>query len=361
MVSRTRSRILAAALLLGLIPVSCDDSPTRPSPPSPTPTTSTPTLVTTELVAPTRIAPGESVQLILNARWSDGTTTDVTAQATWQTSNARTLTVTSSGLLTGVANGEATVLGRYSNMSRNRSLLVLPTGTFRLRGQVKEADVGLSGVSISVESAGMKQTASSSFGGVYAFYGVAGRTAIEARMEGYLPKFEQVDVVEDRTYDIQLAPARTRADVSGRWRLTVSASACQTTRYGPLTGEAMTRRYTATVTQNGPRLTMALSDAEFVIVSGRGNTISGTTDPNDFMRLTIAGPSDYYYAYYRISDLVERLSDGTQLLISGSVAASGNSQRIAGTLEGSFVLKLDSGTRTAECWAQNHRFEMGRQ
>jgi hypothetical protein len=79
-------------------------------------------------------------------------------------------------------------------------------------GQVKEADVGLGGVSISVESAGMKQTASSNFGGAYAFYGVAGRTAIEARMEGYLPKFEQVDVVEDRTYDIQLAPARARTD-----------------------------------------------------------------------------------------------------------------------------------------------------
>jgi hypothetical protein len=80
------------------------------------------------------------------------------------------------------------------------------------------------------------------------------------------------------------------------------------------------------------------------------------------MRLTIAGPSDYYYySYYRISDLVERLSDGTQLLISGSVAATGKSQRIAGTLDGSFVLKLASGTRTAESWAQNHRFEMGRQ
>ena len=314
MASRTRSPILAAALLLGLIPVSCDDSPTRPSPPSPTPTTSTPTLVTTELVAPTRIAPGESLQLTLNARWSDGATTDVTAQATWQTSNARTLTVTSSGLLTGVANGEGSVSGRYSGMSRSRSLLVLPTGTFRLRGQVKEADVGLGGVSISGSSpAGMKQTASSNFGGSDAFDRVAGRTAIEARMDGYLPKFEQVDVVEDRTYDIQLAPARTRTDFSGRWRMTVSASACQTNRYGPLTEEAMTRRYTATVTQNGPHLTMALSDAEFVIVSGRGNTIAGTRNPNDFMRLTIAGPSDYYYSYYRISDSVERLSDGTQL------------------------------------------------
>jgi hypothetical protein len=80
-------------------------------------------------------APGESLQLTLNARWSDGTTTDVTAQATWQTSNARTLTVTSSGLLTGVANGEGSVSGRYSGMSRSRSLLVLPTGTFRLRGR----------------------------------------------------------------------------------------------------------------------------------------------------------------------------------------------------------------------------------
>ena len=103
--------------------------------------------MTTELVAPPRIAPGESQQLTLNARWSDGTTTDVTSQTTWQTNNSRTMTVTASGVLTGVANGEATVMGRYSNMTRSQFLLVLPAGTFRLRGQVREADMGLEGVS----------------------------------------------------------------------------------------------------------------------------------------------------------------------------------------------------------------------
>jgi hypothetical protein len=360
MVIRTRSRILTAALL-GLILVSCDDSPTRPSPPSPQPSPATPTLVTTELVAPSRIAPGESQQLTLNAQWSDGTTTNVTAQTQWQTSNSRALTVTASGVLTGVANGEGSVSGRYSGMTRSRSLLVLPTGTFRLRGQVKEADLALDGVVISIESAGVKQASITNFGGGYVFYGVAGRTAIEARKDGYRPALEQVDVVEDRTFDVQLAPARVRTDFSGRWSLTISASACQSTRFGPLPDEAKTRRYTAAATQDGPHLRLTLADAEFVIVGGRGNTITGTTDPNDSMRLTLAGPSDYYYYYYRVSDLVERLNDGSQLVISGTVTASGDSRRVAGTLSGSFVLKSSTGTRTAECSAANHRFEMVRQ
>ena len=316
--------------------------------------------MTTELVAPSRIAPGESQQLRLNARWSDGTTTDVTAQTQWQTNNSRTLTVTASGLATGVANGEASVSGRYAGMSRARSLLVLPTGTFRLRGQVKEVDVGLDGVSISIESAGVRQTNSTVFGGGYVFYGVAGRTAIEARKDGYHPKVEQVDVMEDRTFDVQLAPARARSDFSGRWTLTIAASACRATRFGPLPEEAKTRRYAAAVTQDGPHLRMMLADAEFVIVGGRGNTITGTTDPNDLMRLTIAGPSDYYYYYYRIADLVERLNDGRQLVISGTVTASGDSRRVAGTLGGSFLLKSSIGSNTAECTAADHRFEMVR-
>ena len=317
--------------------------------------------MTTDLVAPARIAPGESQQLTLNARWSDGTTTDVTSQTTWQTNSSRTLTVTASGVLTGVANGEATVSGRYSGMTRSRSLLVLPAGTFRLRGQVKEAGLALDGASISVESAGVKQSAQTVFGGAYVFYGVAGRTAIEARKDGYHPKFEQVDVVEDRTHEIQLAPSRTRTDFSGRWTLTISASACQTTRYGPLPDEAKTRRYTAIATQDGPHVRLTMVDADFVVVGGRGNTISGTTDPNDAMRLTIGGPADYYYYYYRIADLVERLSDGRQLVISGTVTAAGDSRRVDGRLGGSFVLKSSLGARTAECGAGDHRFEMVRQ
>jgi hypothetical protein len=314
-----------------------------------------------ELVAPSRIAPGESRQLTLNARWSDGTTTDVTSQTTWQTNSSRTMTVTASGVLTGVANGEATVSGRYSNMTRSQFLLVLPAGTFRLRGQVKEAGMALEGVSIAIESGGVRQTAQTQFSGGYVFFGVAGRTAIEARKDGYHPRFEQVDVVDDRTHEIQMAPARTRTDFSGRWTLTISASACQTARFGPLPEEAKTRRYTAIATQDGPQVRLTLADADFVVVGGRGNTIGGTTDPNDAMRLTIGGPADYYYYYYRIADLVERLSDGRQLVISGTVTAAGDSRRVDGRLGGSFVLKSSLGTRTAECGAGDHRFEMVRQ
>lgn len=361
MAVRTRSRVLGAALLLGLVFVSCDDSPTRPSPPSPQPSPVTPTLVATELVAPSRIAPRESQQLTLNARWSDGTVTDVTAQTQWQTSNTSRITVTASGVLTGVANGEASVIGRHANLTKTRSVIVMPTGTFRLNGQVKEADLGLGGVSLSIESAGVRQTSTTGGDGGFAFYGVAGRTAIEARKDGYHTRLEQVDVGEDRRVDVQLVPNRTRTDFSGRWSLTISASACQTTRFGPLPEEAKTRRYSAHVTQDGPHLRLTLADAEFVIVGGRGNMFAGTTDPNDSMRLTIAGPSDYYYYYYRTSDLVERLTDGTQLLISGTVTATGDSRRAGGTLAGSFRLKSSTGANSAECSAGNHRFEMVRQ
>jgi hypothetical protein len=362
MATPSRSRILTGALLIGLILVSCNDSPTQPSPPPQPPTGGPPVILTTELVAPSSIAPGESQQLTLTARWSDGTTTDVTSQAVWQGTNSRVLTVTPSGVVTGVANGEASVSARHANQTRFRALLVLPTGTFRLRGQVKEADLGLDGVAISVDSApGVRQTSISGFGGGYVFYGLAGRVAIEARKDGYLPKVDQVDVVEDRTFDVQLAPARARTDFSGHWALTISASTCRSTRFGPMPDEAKTRRYSATLTQEGPRVRLVLADAEFVIVGGKGNTLTGTTDPNDAMQLTLYGPNDFYYYYYRLPpDLVERLNDGRQLVISGSVTASGDSRRVAGTLSGSFLLKSSTGVNAAECSAADHRFEMVR-
>src|SRR5206468_8193809 len=57
---------------------------------------------------------GQTAQLTAIAMLSNGTSQDVTAQATWQSSNASIVSVSSGGVASGVAAGEADVRALYS-------------------------------------------------------------------------------------------------------------------------------------------------------------------------------------------------------------------------------------------------------
>jgi Chitobiase/beta-hexosaminidase C-terminal domain/Bacterial Ig-like domain (group 2) len=56
---------------------------------------------------------GSTTQLKAIATFSDGSTKDVTANFAWASSDSRTITATSSGLLAGLATGKATITGSY--------------------------------------------------------------------------------------------------------------------------------------------------------------------------------------------------------------------------------------------------------
>ena len=97
-----------------------------------------------------------------------------------------------------------------------------------------------------------------------------------------------------------------------------------------------TRSYDATVTQDGPRLTVTLSGADFIVIRGRGNAFSGFIDAGNRVTFAIGDPSDeYHYGPY---DLVERIDDARALIVSGSVTAELSSTGISGTLSGAFLL-----------------------
>ena len=59
------------------------------------------------------VAIGSTTQLKAIAAFNDGSVKDVTAEVAWQSSDARTVTVNASGMLTGLATGQATVSGSY--------------------------------------------------------------------------------------------------------------------------------------------------------------------------------------------------------------------------------------------------------
>ncbi len=88
--------------------------------------TTTATTASALSVTGTAPAVGATAQFKAVATMSDGSTTDVTSQATWSSSNAAVAAVSSTGLVTGVAAGSATVSATYQTISASDSIVLTP-------------------------------------------------------------------------------------------------------------------------------------------------------------------------------------------------------------------------------------------
>ena len=357
---RSRYVEVSAAIGLALVFASCDKSPTSPRP-AEQGTSSTVTIVRLELVAPSEIAPGESVQLTANAIKSDGSVENVSGQAQWTT--GLNVEVSSTGLATGKNRGEQVVSARFSGRSAEAIIFVLPKGTFRLAGTVHDGGFGLENVALTVTSGvGEGLTTLSGVDGAYAFYGVSGPLTLQLKKEGYLNSIQQINVTAHTTQDFNLDPERPRQDYGGTYALTITMGSPCITYSGTLPDQATRRVYTANVTQDGARLTVALTDADFIVSNGNGNRFSGFVDSTDTITFPIGNP--YYFAYYDEGyQIVERFMGGS-LIVVGNVTARGGRGLITGTLAGAIL----TSTRTSplfspysgSCYAKTHRFEMVR-
>jgi hypothetical protein len=351
---------LAIIILAALPLASCGSKEeTSPQPPtSPTPVAPAPVLVRLELLAPDTIAPGESVRLTVNATASDGSVENVTAQAQWTSSNAGVLEISSTGIATAKARGEAFISARYQQRAASTRVLMLPAGTYRLGGRVTDMGFGIAGATVTViGGVGEGQTAITTGDGSYVLFGASGHERLQAKGSGYLNRIEEIDVTAHRVFDFEMVAERERPDLRGSYTLVVGGGTCP----GAFPSAASTRSYGATVTQNGGRITVALTDASFIVTRGRGDRFDGFIDANDRVTFTI-GNGGYYF--YGESDIVERFTDTTVLLVDGIVTAHFSPIGIAGTLTGS--IRLAEGTAApftriqSTCAAANHRFEMVR-
>jgi hypothetical protein len=111
----------------------------------------------TSLVLSSNPVSATSYQLQADARFSDGSSKNVTASAAWQSSNASVAQVSSAGTLTVVGNGQVDVRATYENVTGSLTLTVTMPSTSRylLTGFVSEAPPGsklLEGVRIMITS-----------------------------------------------------------------------------------------------------------------------------------------------------------------------------------------------------------------
>lgn len=103
---------------------------------------------------------GSTVQLTATASYSDGSSKDVSSQATWGSSNTGDATVSAAGVVTGVAAGTPTITATLSG--RSGSMTVTVTDTATITGLTVSAAAG-SGGSVNVGST-LQLTATAAYG-----------------------------------------------------------------------------------------------------------------------------------------------------------------------------------------------------
>ena len=327
----------AAAVAMVLLLISCSND--RPGQPPISPGPAAPEIERIEIVVPAEIEPGESVQLTAIAFTSDGFIQDISRQAAWTSDSQSVITVTGTGMATAQARGEANVTARFLSKAAAAHVFVVPKGTFALKGDVREQGFVIPGVTITVVSgAGAGLTTESGVDGSYALYGVAGEVRLQLKKDGYANAIHQVSVTGHMSRDLDISGDRPRDDYRGTYTLTITAGVtCN--RWSEFPEAASRRVYTATVTQEGGRLAVTLSDADLVVVNGRGNGFVGYVSPSGQVTFLISDVGLDFYGYYISGgyDIAERVS-GVTILFYGIATLTGAPSRLSGGFKGWLAL-----------------------
>lgn len=360
---RFRAVHTVAILALAAYAVGCHRSSAQSTPSGPT----GPILAKLEITGPATLAPGATAAFTATATLSDGTRQDVTQKAGWTATPPSVLSMSSAGQVTGHEAGEAIVAagvaaGRGINCcTASMTLLVLPPDTYRLVGRVLESNLGVVGASVTVLSgtgAGLSATTDSN--GSYHLYGVAGPIQIKVTKAGYDDIAKTFTVTQNGTLDFpeahQTAPIPSLA---GTYTLTLTADpACLSGAPGKLFDFLQTpRSYSASIVQDGPALTVTLTDPSVLI---RQNRFFGRVKPDgvDFFI------GDGYVGYGIDDGVSEQLSSTEVFTFGGSAFVSLSGSAMTGTFTG--TLEIYSVTPPAtyrpagSCPALQHQLALSR-
>lgn len=353
-------RRVATALLIGAAIAACTESSReRRLPTAPSTTTPPPFVSRLRLSGPDTVHIGQPTPFTLTAEYSDGTSRDVTGEAIWRSSRPDVVELTAPGVFTGRAKGEASIsaslTGRTSTIGE---VIVVPPGTYRLIGTVRDAGVPVD-ARVQVEDDVSGSVEVDAVRGNYVIYGVAGEARITVRKDGYETQTRVQRIDAHQRVDFELVFSGSRPDLTGRYRLTINAASTCTF----LTDELRDRSFEAVLEQAGPRVTVTLQEAEFGTDQGRTlNQLRGVADGNRVI-FDITSPALYYFYYYYsfIPDVAVRLSGGGFYSFDGTVEATLSGGSIRGLLNGA-VGRLTGPpyVPALRCRSSQHRFELTR-
>jgi hypothetical protein len=352
---------ISIAVVMALLASACDHHPTAPN--RTTGGGSAP--VRLAITGPRTVPPGGTAQFTATVQMSDDTTRDVTAEAQWR-SNSVTLALSTPGRVTAQGRGEAMLSASFNGLSSTKEVILVPDGTYRLIGTVTNvvAPAGPVALAEIVVTAGTGQglIALSGEQGNYRLYGVAGDIELRITKAGYHPRTDRLSVTDHDTRDIGLTLVGQLPDVSGSYTLTIAAAdSCSTI----LPREAMSRQYSATLTQVGPSLTVTAGGATFAKVSGwPANVIyNGRVEPTG-VSFKLGAPVCGGYYYGCDPPLIEQLGPSRFFMPLGFLNLEISPTGLAGPLDGAIEVYEGPDTshlqRVASCGSTRHRITLSR-
>jgi len=308
-----------------------------------------------ELTGPGTVPPGGTAQFTARGFYFDGSQKDLTNEAAWRTGKSAVLTISAGGAAAGHELGETSVSVSFKGRSATKSdVVVVPAGTYRLSGNVRDAGVPVADAEV-VVSSGPAQGLRTSSAGNYKLYGVVGDSEIRVTKGGYDVAVKRVNMSTHQVLDFDLTLLNPRDAVAGTYTLTITAAPECASKLPP---DFLSRTYRAVVAQDGPRLTVKLEGAFFKKNGQAFDHFSGTVEPSRVMFQMYEG-FDYYGFLYDFPDLIEEVSQAL-LAISGSAMTTSSPGGRSGTLNGSFAI-YDGGLRLSQsCRSAAHRFELAR-
>lgn len=328
----------AAVLLAGLMTACGQPQTTLPTQPH------APDFMGVEIVGPDSLSPGQTAQYSVNVRVADGTVKGIgTSAVRWRSNNLLAVPITATGFVTAGQTNEAIIsadvtMGRTTRTT-SRSVFVMPSGTFRVVGSVREIESPFSpipGARVEVATGTPFTTTDST--GSYKLYGVPAASTIHVLADGYTDDSRTVQLTANSTQDFRLSSNGQRLVLSGNYTLTVDTLNCDA--FGaPLRSDLTHRSYDAAVVPSGSNLLVKLTEPRFRLSSfGQGNNFGGKALAGG-AKFFLSWWDTYYYFYYgpTFPDVAEALSDGSTLVIAGEVVASGSGAGVSGVMQGSAV------------------------
>jgi hypothetical protein len=279
--------------------------------------------------------------------------------------------VSSSGLATpGQQTGEAVLSvtassAQGSSVRLTREVLVLPDGTYRLVGTIKDGDfpsVGVAAARLDVTPGSASATTDSQ--GNYRLYGVPADASIHVAGDGYESLVQSVHLTGNASRSFQLTPSGPKLDLAGAYTLAIDAAPGCSGSFS-LPTDLQHRSYEAVVLQTGVNLLVSLTEDRFRLNGdGRGNHFSGVAGVHG-ATFTLDSYGYYYYYYVgQYPSIAERLSNGTFLVVDGQATATGTSAGLSGQLNGSMAnwgAQFPTiGVFLKNCYSRSHQFRLTR-
>ena len=333
----------------------------QPTAPGKVPTPIAPAVVSIKITPPDAIAPGQTVQFTATGTLSNGTTEDDTRKVNWTASPASVLSINlNTGEATAQAAGDVTVQATYRTpcCQAQVAMTVLPTNTFRLTGKVLESGLPLPAAAITVLSGiGTGLSATTDANGAYRLYGVAGPIQVRFTKSGYDDIVKSFTATQNDVLDFPEAHQSGGVpSLAGTYTLTLTADpACPTVvthGIAPLPDDfRQPRSYAASLTQDGPSVTVTLTDSTIVA----GKSFTGRIDP-DAIEFQIGS---YYSYYYGLSSLItEQVSATQRFEFGGQLHAQRSGSGIVGPLNGALEIVTPPSRVTAQCTSSNNQVRL---